>query len=352
MIVVFTSAFNAEATLRRAADSLFAQSCGDFVYYLLDNGSTDGTARIIKELAARDKRIVPLANRDNLRFRLRTFIAEFPGHYKETDYLCTLDSDDEYRPAFFSEMLRFIRENRLKAATCGTDHIEAATGGLMRRKVVSENMILEGPKFAECFPAYRNFIVTNWGGLYSLGVIKKCDFSGLVLAQPMSDTVFALEVFRNAERAGVLAESLHKYYISPGSISYNYSPNWFAACKNILRLTRKYLLHFGEISRANEDYLKVLLLILIKYILPRIQTAEVGLGEKLSDLLNIFSDEETQSLLAGWHEFGVYSDRGEFIGEILNWLHAQPGREDFQDRLEEIARYLTGPGQDNRRPYE
>ena len=64
-IIIYTPAYNAEKTLRRAVDSILNQTHKEFIYYLLDNASTDGTYEIIKEYAKNDKRIIPLHNEIN-----------------------------------------------------------------------------------------------------------------------------------------------------------------------------------------------------------------------------------------------------------------------------------------------
>ena len=46
MIYFRTFAYNAEKTLRKSVDSVLNQTHKEFVYYLMDNGSTDGTRAI------------------------------------------------------------------------------------------------------------------------------------------------------------------------------------------------------------------------------------------------------------------------------------------------------------------
>ena len=49
--------YNGERYLRKALDSLLAQTCPDFELLISDNASSDGTAEICREYAARDPRI-------------------------------------------------------------------------------------------------------------------------------------------------------------------------------------------------------------------------------------------------------------------------------------------------------
>ena len=64
-VVVWTQAYNAEKTLRRAMDSILQQTYPDFEYYVLNNGSSDGTGAIIEEYAKKDSRVIPLSVEKN-----------------------------------------------------------------------------------------------------------------------------------------------------------------------------------------------------------------------------------------------------------------------------------------------
>ena len=255
-------------------------------------------------------------------------------------YFVVLDADDEYSPDFLEKMINFVEENNLEVATCGTEWIDEKTEQTIKKKVLSKNLILEGREFADKFPLYRNYIVTSWGGIYSLELLKRCNFDWYHSAMNFSDTAFCMETFRRAKRAGVLSESLHKYYISPESISYKYNSNWFQACKYLHRISREYLLDYGEISKQNEDYLCVIFLVSIKYIIPRIQQADVNLSEKLKSLYNIFTDDMTRYLLEHWDKVGIYSNKLDFLREIEAWLYSQDDWERFRKTVEEIIRAM------------
>ena len=48
LITVFTPAYNRAHTIGRTYDSLLAQDCKDFVWLIVDDGSTDNTAELVK----------------------------------------------------------------------------------------------------------------------------------------------------------------------------------------------------------------------------------------------------------------------------------------------------------------
>lgn len=340
-IIVYTQAYNAENTLARTIESILNQTHKNLIYYILDNGSTDRTGEIILEYAKKDRRIIPLKNELNNVWKKNAHWLHFIKNHNSRCFLTVLDADDEYLPDFLEKMIAFVKKNKLSAALCGTDWVEENTGRLIKRVVLDEDLLLKGKGFAQNFPVYRNFLTTVWGGIYSLGLLKQCSFRFVKYAVVFSDTAVTMEIFQKSGRAGILAESLHKYHVSQASSSYKYTPGLFRACKYLNDISREYLLNFDTaISRQNEDYLHVQLLILIKYILPRILYADIDLLEKLFCLYEIFRDEMTEYMLKHWTEVGIYSDKEEFIGEIKSWITAQDGWEDYRKLVEEIESYM------------
>lgn len=53
-LTVFTPAYNRAHTLPRTYESLKRQSCKDFIWLIIDDGSTDGTAQLVQEWQGQD----------------------------------------------------------------------------------------------------------------------------------------------------------------------------------------------------------------------------------------------------------------------------------------------------------
>lgn len=339
-ILFYTRVYNSEATLPRCIDSILNQTVQNYKYFLADNGSTDGTRSIIERYSDSNKHIIPLYYDENKQNRIFDILDIELG--KNTDgYLCTLDADDEYTPDFLEKMLTFMEENNLEVATCGSDWINEQTGEIIKHDVLDKSILLEGKAFAEQFPYYRRFLLTIWGTVYSLQLLRECSFEWARNDSSFPGTAFCMEAYRYAERAGILAESLHKYYISPEIKSYRFDPGWFQKCKYMYKISREYLLDYGEISKQNEDYLCVMILIFIKYILPRIQLADVDLSEKYKSLKEIFTDNMTQCMLKHWDEVGIYSNKMDFLQEIEAWIYEQDGWIAYREIVEEIIASLN-----------
>ena len=56
-ISVLMPVYNAEQYLRPAVESILAQTCEDFEFIILDDGSTDSSVHIVQEYAESDDRI-------------------------------------------------------------------------------------------------------------------------------------------------------------------------------------------------------------------------------------------------------------------------------------------------------
>jgi glycosyltransferase involved in cell wall biosynthesis len=96
--------YNARRYVREAAESILQQTYRDFELILLDDGSTDGSAEILDELAARDPR-VRLVRRPNkgLTPTLNEGLALAGG-----PFVARMDADDVSLPERFEKQVAFL----------------------------------------------------------------------------------------------------------------------------------------------------------------------------------------------------------------------------------------------------
>jgi len=91
--------YNGATTIRRALDGLLAQSFDDFELIISDNASTDATAEICQEYAARDSRVRYVRQSENIgasmNFRFVLFEADTP-------YFMWVAADDLWAPSFLA----------------------------------------------------------------------------------------------------------------------------------------------------------------------------------------------------------------------------------------------------------
>jgi glycosyltransferase involved in cell wall biosynthesis len=101
---VLIPAYNAEATVGQALDSLLAQSRADWEAIVVDDGSTDSTASIVAGYAARDPRIRVRTKGNGGSGSARNLAAGFASGSLFT----LLDADDCYLPEAFARIGAFI----------------------------------------------------------------------------------------------------------------------------------------------------------------------------------------------------------------------------------------------------
>ena len=260
MVIFYTMAYNAERTLPRTIQSVLDQTERDWMWYLVDNGSKDSTGEVIDQYAATDARIVSLRNKKNGVFSPETYFISLAPKHDDTDWFCFLDADDIYYVDFLEQMLMFTAEHNLDVAACGSDFVDSETGELREHRTLAEDMILTRPEeFGVYFPDYYQFMRTNWGKLFSVKILKHFDISRIVRLFYGTDTLYTQETLRNANRFGILAKSLHRYYVSPKSRSYTYAPTRFKADQLLHQLSSSFLTDkCGTVSAHNRRFLQVI----------------------------------------------------------------------------------------------
>lgn len=107
-ITVFTPAYNRAHTLPRTYQSLRAQDCKDFIWLVVDDGSTDGTAELVHGWM-----------QDEMAFEIQYVYKENGGmhtaHNTAYDHIATelnvcIDSDDALAPGAISHILSLWRK--------------------------------------------------------------------------------------------------------------------------------------------------------------------------------------------------------------------------------------------------
>ena len=90
MVSVIIPVYNAEKYLRRCLDSVVNQTYKDIEIIVVDDGSTDGSAVICDEYAARDNRFIVIHQKNGgVSVARQTGLEAVKG-----DYICFVDADD------------------------------------------------------------------------------------------------------------------------------------------------------------------------------------------------------------------------------------------------------------------
>jgi len=113
-LTVLMPVYNAEIYLRETIDSVLAQSYSDFIFLIINDGSTDQTEAIV--LSYQDSRILYCKNDKNL-----GLVATLNKGIDlvRTEYLARMDADDLWHPAKLEKQLELL-DSRPDVGLCGT----------------------------------------------------------------------------------------------------------------------------------------------------------------------------------------------------------------------------------------
>ena len=107
-VSVLMPAYNVEKYIGEAIDSVLNQTFTDFEFIIVNDGSTDNTAKIIKQYAKKDKRIRFIDNHSNLGIsRTRNNLLSLSN----TEYIAYLDSDDRMKPNRLAIQYRYMESH-------------------------------------------------------------------------------------------------------------------------------------------------------------------------------------------------------------------------------------------------
>ncbi len=108
MISVLMPVYNGERYLAEAIDSILAQTFNDFEFIIVDDGSTDGSAQIIRDYAQRDERIgfFQLASNQGISSALNRGIREARG-----EYIALMGHDDVCLPERLQTQFDYMKSH-------------------------------------------------------------------------------------------------------------------------------------------------------------------------------------------------------------------------------------------------
>lgn len=339
-----TRAYNAEKTLARCVDSVLNQTkYGDNIeYWFLDNGSTDSTREMIEEYARNDSRIKLFYNEENFKWNPQSAVFnDLPQLMKEDDFLCYIDSDDEYKLDFLEKMIPFILENDLDLAMGGNDFIDAASGQLRGERVLSQPLILDtSNKFAELFPAYHGFARTVWGKIYTGKIanhiprLETPPTEVMKILKSGFDTYMVFSALEHCKRVGLYPDTFYKFYVSNKTVSHVWRPRRFEGNIFLNEQAEDFLKRFGPISELNRDFLdRVYANAVSDSLVPLCAAHGMTAEEKLKEMRNAVDYRVTSAMMTRDNE-DVARCRKNIFNATLNFgLKLKQENEDFRAAL-------------------
>ena len=212
LVSVILPVYNSEKYLSKCLDSLSAQTLRDIEVICVDDGSKDGSLRILREYAVKDGRIKVFSQKNAGAASARNkALTEAGGKY-----VMFCDSDDWVAPDFCGRMVRVLEQEKVDCVVCGA-FIEDETGN-GRNPDWEGNFELpfSGKKDVSAIQAAKTNVVL-WNKIFKKELIDKY---GIRFPDGRwgEDDCFVWQYLSVAESIFYLPEKLYYYLRRDGSM--------------------------------------------------------------------------------------------------------------------------------------
>lgn len=307
-ISVIIPAYNAERFLKKTLESVLEQTYRDLEIIVVNDASTDGTAAVIDDYAARDQRIRALhkVKNEGVSWARNDALELATG-----EYLLFVDSDDWMEPDTCERALAaleahgadlvmwsYIREvgedSRPKQLFDGPRTFDASA---VREKLYRRMAGVYGEELAH--PENADALCTIWGKLYRRELIEAnhIRFPDIRKTGTYEDGLFNLEVLRHIRKAVYLDEYLYHYRRSlDNSLSTYYKADLPQKWKHLFSLIRDHIREHGLDDSFSQALDNRIALSLIQLGINEAEN-QAGAFAVVRGLKGILRDEEYRSAL-------------------------------------------------------
>ncbi len=321
-VSVIIPVYNKEQYLRQSVESVMQQTVRELEILLIDDGSTDRSLEICRELAAEDDRI-QVIHKEN----------EGPGVTRNLGirksrgrFLSFVDADDYIAEDTYEICIREL--DRAGADACYFGRNIVSKGQILSHAVRLEHR--EEYKGEEIRSRFINFFLGNLPGEeykrnYVTGSVCCSLFRGEFIRENKvffpsgeikysEDSFFNFELCRFAQHILVLPDMLYYNNVNQVSGSRRYRPDRFDIYREIYYRTREYLKYFPEDADAGERVDFSLALYICKCVKAEVLARkEIGIFTAYKNIRRICRSEDAQRVVKNVIKPGFASKRNMLL---------------------------------------
>ncbi|GAA0483979.1 glycosyltransferase family 2 protein [Alkalibacterium sp. m-11] len=207
LVSIITPVYNAEKYLGETISSVLAQTYKNFEYILVDDCSTDASAKIINNFALKDNRVkyVKLERNSGAAVARNTGLEKAQGAF-----IAFIDSDDKWYNSKLEKQVKFMTKNTLGFTYTKFDLINE-DGSLKKADV-------QLPKKLNYTGLLKNTAIACSTVMIDKRIIGEFK---MPLVRKGQDTATWLKILRSHEYAYLLDDVLNQYRSVPSSLSSN-----------------------------------------------------------------------------------------------------------------------------------
>ena len=293
-VSVIVPVYNIETHLKACLNAVLAQTFTDFELILIDDGSTDGSARICDETAASDARVRVIRQPNSGVSRARNAGLDAA----KGAYIAFVDSDDIIVPTYLEKLV----------SAAETYHTDLVLCGFSRFRPDAEQQYLIGPIPIGLYRSMREFVqlygegrtnmfgVSIWAKLYRASIIRENNIRFDPEISYEEDCNFNADLLPHCQTAAVVGEALYRYRQMDESLSKSYRPDTFHFLIHGFHRRCELLKQFGrtDLIRAQEQ----IFLWVIKLNCDKIVRSDLKHREKIAAYRAIMEYPESQRAAA------------------------------------------------------
>lgn len=259
-ISIIIPTYNSEKTIERCLTSIYNQKYPDYEIVVINDGSTDGTLRILEKFNQMHDNFI-LVNKKNE----GVSVARNLGIDIATgDYILFMDADDYIREDYLSLLVSSLINSNCKIVISGYKVLNSSTvpsdisSLKQNRGIVSKDVVLKllVSSFKDRLYGYV------WRCLFDSSLLKSIRFeSNLKISE---DFLFICQAINSTDKVYLLPEEAYYYVCNPGSVTANYIPSLYEDMFKINNIVFKEIcennpeLYDGYYSCVANTYLRAL----------------------------------------------------------------------------------------------
>lgn len=216
VLSIILPVYNVEAYLPVCLDSILAQTFENFEVLAVDDGSKDGSGRILDEYATRDERIRVFHKENGGLSDARNFGIEAA----RGEYFSFIDSDDYVEPDMIELLLSSLRENRADMAICSIikeDEPGRKTPAQEKEILLEEEVLSRGEALHKLIERNGWRYVTVCNKLYKKELFREVRFP---FGKLHEDEFTVHELMGRCETISCVKEPLYHYIQRAESITH------------------------------------------------------------------------------------------------------------------------------------
>ncbi|MCD7779530.1 MAG: glycosyltransferase, partial [Candidatus Gastranaerophilales bacterium] len=241
-ISVIVPVYNVKRYLKECLDSIINQTFKDIEIICINDGSTDGSEKILKEYENKEPRIILINKKNGGLSSARNAGMKIA----KGKFLCFVDSDDKIELTMLEKLYKNITSLNSDISICAVHKLDETNKTIDDSNPYFNlgyfNSLFDNKVFSyeDVKPFLMNVCVMAWNKLYRHSFIKECnaEFPENLIFE---DGPFFFSVFFKTKRVSIVRDFLYFYRINrKGSILKNCSVN-FLDIIDVVNLMYEYL---------------------------------------------------------------------------------------------------------------